>query len=66
MANGALLIGHPFDDVGVDESAEPVGEEVFRNAEILLDARKAAHSPKQISQDEQRPTIADEVERALD
>jgi hypothetical protein len=66
MANRAFLIGNLFDDVGIDECGEPVGEEVFRNSEILLDARKATHSTKEISQDEQRPAIADEVERALD
>ena len=66
MANRALLIRNLFDDVGINKCGEPVGQEVSRNSEILLDARKAAHSTKEISQDKQRPAIADEVERALD
>ena len=64
MANRAILIGHLFDDVGIDESTQSVGEEVLCNSQIFLDSRKAAHSPKQISQDEQRPAIADEIKRA--
>ena len=46
MANRALLMRHLFDDVGIDESAQPVGEEVLCDSQILPGFEKSGALPE--------------------
>ena len=46
MAERALLVGHPLDDLGVLQSSEAVGEEVPGDAEVLVEALEAPDAPE--------------------
>ncbi len=66
MAERALLVGHPLDDLGVLQSSEAVGEEVPGDAEVLVEALEATDAPEQVSQDQQGPSVADGLKGAGD
>ena len=62
-ARGALLVGHALEDALVDEAAEAVGEHVARDAEVALEVVEAAHAHERLAHDEDRPAVAEHLER---
>ena len=66
VALGALLVGDLPQDALRDEPLQARGEHVARDAEVALDRVEAAHAEEDVAQDEHRPALADELERARD
>lgn len=64
--HGAVLIGHSFEHASVHELAQAIGQEILGNAEIFLELAETTHTAKCITQDEQRPPIADDPEGGSD
>ena len=58
----ADAVEHP---VG-DELAQPVGEDVARDAEVALQLAVAADAEEPLAQDQERPAVAEDVDRELD
>jgi len=50
----------------VDEPSEPAAEEVARAAERTVEMLKASQPEERFAQDEQRPLVANQVERTAD
>jgi hypothetical protein len=65
-ARRMLLIGTPLEDAGVREAFEPRGQDVGGDGERRLEVVEAALAQKHVAQDQQRPPVADDVERARD
>jgi hypothetical protein len=66
MANRTVLIGDPLDDVVLHERGEPIRQQVLGDPEIALELGEPTNPSKDVAQDQQRPTITDHVEGALD
>jgi hypothetical protein len=63
---GPLLIdAAPQDPLG-HERLEAIAEDVRRDAEILLDRTEASNAVSDIAQDQRRPPLPGDVERARD
>ena len=50
----------------LDEPLEPRLQHVARDAEIRLQLVEAAHAEEDVADDQQRPALADDLERAGD
>src|SRR5581483_148561 len=66
VALGPLLVADAFEDSVVDELLEPVGEDVAGDAETLLELLETAPAEERVADDQQRPALADELERPRD
>ena len=66
VAKRALLIRRLLDDFRFDEETETIGEQIPSDPEVFLDAREAPDPSEEITNNEQCPPVADEVERPLD
>jgi hypothetical protein len=65
-AGRMLLVRAPLDDFGVRQTLQARRQHVGRDVEARLELVEAPHAAKQVAQDQQRPPIADDVERARD
>jgi len=65
-ARRMLLIRAPLEDSGVGEALEPRGQHVGCDRQRRLEVVEPALAEKHVAQNEQRPPIADDVERAGD
>ena len=64
-AHGAINCGSPANDAGVLELFQPIGQDVGRDAgQALAQIGEAVWADEQIAHDEQRPTLADQLEGA--
>ena len=66
VALRALLVGAPFEDVLVDQPLQPGGEHVAGDAEALLQLAEAPVAVHHVADDQQRPALADHLERLGD
>ena len=66
MALRVLLVGAPFEDVLVDQPLEPGRQRVAGDAEPLLQLVEAPPPVHHVADDEQRPALADDLERLGD
>ena len=62
----ALLIEAALEDAVVDESLQAVGEHVAGDAEIALEVLEAADAEERVAQQQDRPAVAEDLERAGD
>jgi hypothetical protein len=56
----AMATGLEREDTGVDEPAQPVGQDIACHAETALEIAEAAHAIERVAHDKQRPAVADE------
>ena len=63
---GPLAVADALEDALVDEPAEAVGEDVARDAEALLELVEAAAAEEGVADDQERPALADDLERPRD
>jgi hypothetical protein len=63
-APGVVGIGPPLKDAIVDEAAEPVGQDGLGDVEVDLEVVEAAHAEERVAEDQERPTLADDLKRA--
>ena len=66
VAAGALLTGEPFEDALVDEVVEARGEDVRRRADATFEVLEASGAVERLTDDEARPPVPDDGERARD
>src|SRR4051812_40516566 len=62
----ALLVGHALEDALVDEAPQPGGQHVAGDPQRALEILEAPHAEERVAQHEQRPALADHLERARD
>src|SRR5207247_3955754 len=65
-ALGPLAVADPLQDSFLDEPVEPIGEDVAGDAEALLELLEAAQAQEAVADDQERPALADDLERAGD
>jgi len=61
-----LLVARAPQDTLVDQALEPRLQDVARDPEVALEVVEAAGAEEGVAQDQQRPALADELERAGD
>jgi len=66
VADWVPLIGNLGHHPVLDEAAEPRGEDRAGDAEVVAEVVESANTAKPSADDEDRPAIADDAERALD
>jgi len=66
MAKRALLIRRLLDDFRFDEQTKTIGEQIPSDPKVFLDSREAPDPPEEITNNEQGPAVANEIERPLD
>src|ERR1700676_2633339 len=66
MALGALLVGARREDPFTDEGRQAVGENVRRDAEVLLELAEPPDAVSDVPHDQRGPPLADYVERVGD
>jgi hypothetical protein len=66
VARRALLVGALFENALVDQQAEPGGEDVAGDAQVLLDLIEAPAAVEDVADHEQGPALAQHLERAGD
>ena len=54
------------EDAFVDQQFQPRGQHVFRDAEAFLELAEAFNTAKRVSNDQQRPPVADDIQRTGD
>src|SRR2546428_4223190 len=62
----ALAVEDPLEHALVDESVEPVRQHVAGDAEALLEFVEAVQTEQDVADDQQRPALADDLERSRD
>jgi hypothetical protein len=62
----ALLVAHATQHVLVDKALKPRLQDVARHAEVALEVVEATGAEERVAQDQQRPALPDELERARD
>jgi hypothetical protein len=62
----SLAVGGSLQDPFVDQPGEAVTEDVSRDTEALLELVEAPQPEEDVSHDQERPPLADELERARD
>jgi hypothetical protein len=65
-ALGALLVGALLEDPLVDEAPQAVGQDVARDAEVILEVVEAPHAEEGVADDQHRPAVPDPLQRAGD
>jgi hypothetical protein len=65
-ALGALLVAAPLEDPVLDEPSEAVAEDRAREPEPRLEVGEAPDADGGLAQDQQRPAVADDLERRGD
>ena len=65
-ALGALAVAHAFEDAFGNEAAESIGEDVAGDAKAPKQLVEAVVPEHDVTNDEQRPPVADDLERASD
>ena len=65
-AGRTILVLHLVQNVMIDEAAEPIGQEITSDAEIIVELAEAVYASEDISQDQQSPTVANQIQRRLD
>ena len=63
VATAGLVVGDAGEHVVVDERVEPGGEHVASDAEALGEVVEAGDAEEGVAQDQQRPPLADHLER---
>src|SRR6266852_7451198 len=63
---GALAVQDAFEHAFADQAVEPVGEDVAGDAEALLEFVEAVETQQDVANDQQRPALADNLERSRD
>ncbi len=61
---GRLLYVVRSEDSFVDKAIEPIGEDVACDAEAVVELVEAAQAEEGVPDDQQRPALADQLERA--
>jgi uncharacterized circularly permuted ATP-grasp superfamily protein len=64
VAQRPLLVRDLLEDPGLDEPLQPVLQDVARDAEALREVAEPADAEERVADDQQRPALADELERA--
>ncbi len=64
VSKGVFLVRNPAQDAVLDERVEAVGQNVASRAGAPLEILEAARAHERVADDEQRPALADELERA--
>jgi squalene cyclase len=59
-----LAVADAFEDSLFDKPVEPVGEDVAGNPKALLELVEAAQAQEGVTNDQERPALADDLERA--
>src|SRR5262249_51892425 len=62
----ALAIEDPFEHAVVDEQVAPVGQDVAGDSQALLQFVEAVQAQQHVADDQQRPALADDLERSCD
>src|SRR6266496_1644235 len=62
----ALAVQDPLEHALVDQSVEPVRQHVAGDAEALLEFVEAVQTEQDVADDQQRPALADNLERSRD
>jgi hypothetical protein len=66
VAQGPLAVRDLREDVLGDEALEARGEHVASHAQVALQRVEAAHPEEHVAQHEERPALADQLQRASD
>ena len=66
MALGPLAVPGALEDAFLDQAVETVGEHVARDPQALLELVETAQPQERIADDQQRPALADDLQRARD
>lgn len=66
VAVGPLLVLDLVQDVAFDQPGQPVGQQVASNPQVVLQLTEAMNASEDVTHDQQRPAITDEVERCFD
>src|SRR6185437_6492913 len=61
-----LAVQDPLEHTFVDQPVEPVGQNVAGDAQALLQFVEAVQAQQQVANDQQRPALADNLERSRD
>jgi hypothetical protein len=64
VALGPLAVADALQDPLLDEAVQPVGEDVAGDPEALLELLEAAQAKEAVADDQERPGLADDLERA--
>jgi hypothetical protein len=63
---GAMLVRQALEHAFVTEELEPIGEDVGRDSELVLEVLEALDAEERIAEDQQRPPLADHFQRPSD
>src|SRR5829696_2735621 len=66
LISAAVSGGRGLQDALIDQRAEPHGEDVLGEAEPLLEFAEAADPEQRLANDQNRPPVADRIQRARD
>ena len=62
----ALLVGAPLEDPLLDQPLQPRLQHVPRDPEVPLEVVEAANAEEGVADDQERPALADDLERSRD
>src|SRR5437899_1390938 len=62
----ALAVEDPLQHALVDQPVEPVGQDVTGDSQALLEFVEAVQTEQDVADDQQRPALADNLERSRD
>lgn len=65
-AQRALLVRHLLENPVIHQSGQAIGEQVAGDAEVAVEVLETSDPPERVAQDQQRPTVADDIERRSD
>ena len=65
VAYWTVLVLNLVKDVVLDEPAQPVGEQIASDAEIVSDLAEAVHTTEDVPQYQECPAVSDQIERRL-
>ena len=66
VPDGPDVVGAAFEHAVVDQLLEPVGEDVASDAEVAMQVLEATDAAERVTQDQERPAVADDLEGAGD
>jgi hypothetical protein len=64
VSTRVLGVGPSLEDAVFDQAAEPVGEHRLGDVEVGVEVVETAYSEERVTEDQQRPALADDLQRA--
>jgi hypothetical protein len=66
VSTGVLGVRSPLEDAVLDQAGESVGEHRLWDVEVGVEVVETAHPKEGVTEDQQRPALADDLQRACE